>query len=177
MGVIRLSSPVRLIAAICYLAAEQKESALVKMKDAFGPVLGSSAPFEFNFTTYYEHEMGSHLKKQFFSFLNLVDPSEIPDIKIKTNDLEKLFAVNDNRTVNIDPGYIEAAKLVLATTKNYNHRIYIAKGIYGDVQLFWQNGRFHPNPWTYPDYKQPDILDFFASVRNSYFAKIKKEAN
>lgn len=175
MGIVRPPHPVRLITAICYIAAEQKELALSKMTDSYGPLLHRSEPFEFKFTDYYESEMGAQLKKQFFSFVNLVDPAVLPQVKIKTNALENMFAVNGKRTVNIDPGYIEAAKLVLATTKNYRHRIYLDNGIYGDVQLFWQNGTFHPNPWTYPDYREPSTTAFFKQVRNGYFGEIKKE--
>ncbi|HNY92028.1 MAG TPA: DUF4416 family protein, partial [bacterium] len=77
------------------------------------------------------------------------------------------------RRVNLDPGYSEAAKLVLATTKNFGHRIYLGQGIYGDVQLFWRKGRFQSNPWTYPDYLEAKSLEFFSALRQDYLKEGK----
>lgn len=76
--------------------------------------------------------------------------------------------------MNIDPGYIADAKLVMPTTKNLSHRIYIASGIYADQQLMYYGKSFHPMPWTFADYKQPAVIDFFNRVRSRYFEKLKE---
>ncbi|NIA31425.1 MAG: DUF4416 family protein, partial [Actinobacteria bacterium] len=99
------------------------------------------------------------------------DPMEIVSIKLKSNKIESFFSKDAKRSVNIDPGYIETPKLVLATTKNYGHRIYLGQGIYGDVQLYWRNGVFRTNPWTYPDYREMDTLNFLTKVRKKYLSQ------
>lgn len=166
MGEPKLPSPVILIAAICYGDADDAESALSQMIARYGTLQMKSESFSFNHTQYYRHEMGENLKKFFCAFTNLIDPSDIVDIKLFTNELEKCYTCDNKRKVNIDPGYLEAAKLVLATTKNYSHRIYLGKGIYGDVQLYWRHGRFCINEWTYPDYREPLAIAFFTQLRH-----------
>ncbi|MBN1560300.1 DUF4416 family protein [candidate division KSB1 bacterium] len=171
---IRTPKNVCLVAALCYGDEGVKERANARLVAAYGPIEHSSARIAFTFTSYYENEMGRELIKEYISFSHPIDPATLPDVKIFTNDLEKQFAREGRRIINIDPGYIEAAKLVLATTKNYNHRIYIGKGIYGDIQLYWRQGRFHPNPWTYPDYQENSVRRFFEQVRVNYFKQISK---
>ncbi|RKY87620.1 phosphoribosylformylglycinamidine cyclo-ligase, partial [candidate division KSB1 bacterium] len=120
-------------------------------------------------------EMGKNLKKRFLSFTELIYPDEITSIKIKTNEIEKKFTEKGKRKVNIDPGYISESKLILATTKNYSHRIYLNNGIYGDLHLIFKNGRFNPQPWTYPDYKEKFNLSFFEKVREKYKDDLKND--
>ena len=130
-------------------------------------ILLSSEIFLFNHTNYYEKEMGSNLKKQIFLYDYLIDTSLISDIKIKTNELEEKFSEGKSlRMVNIDPGYITLSKVCLATTKNYSHRIYIGKSIYVEVTLNYRSGSFITNPWTYPDYKEKKVIEFFNKARH-----------
>ena len=93
-------------------------------------------------------------------------------LKIQTNKIEEKYSENNKRRINIDPGYVTQAKLVLATTKNYSHRIHLAKGIFGDVHLTVYKGKFKPNPWTYPDYKEKFVLEFFDNVRKIYLESL-----
>lgn len=173
MGAIILPQKVCLISAMCYSDLTLKDLALEKCIKHFGPIDDMSDSIDFNFTSYYEEEMGSNLKKIYFSFARLIDPILLPEIKLLTNTIEEEYAEHDRRLVNIDPGYVEAAKLILATTKNFSHRIYIGQGIYGDVQLYWKGGRFNFNPWTYPDYKTAYIKSFFEKIRIKYFNQIR----
>ncbi len=173
MGAIKKPKDVCLIAALCYNKPELKEASLKILQKKYGAVEYITAPVLFSHTAYYAEEMGASLEKIYFSFEKLVDPEQLPDIKLFANSIEEKFSTKGKRNVNIDPGYIETPKLVLATTKNFSHRIYLGKGIYGDVQLFWRNGRFNANPWTYPDYKETDTRLFFEKVRNAYFQRIK----
>jgi hypothetical protein len=78
--------------------------------------------------------------------------------------------------VNVDPGYVDRMKLVLATTKDASHRVYIGSGVHGDVELVYQCGTYAPLEWTYPDYREPATLDFFAKVRRDYLAELREAA-
>ncbi|MCA9735820.1 DUF4416 family protein, partial [candidate division KSB1 bacterium] len=124
-----------------------------------------TTPFDFNYSHYYTKEMGENLQKVFLVFENLYDVSKAAQTKIKSNELEQKFAKNSQRTINLDPGYLTLAKLVLTTTKNYDHRIHIASGIYGDIQLRYRQGEFVENPWTYPDYRSSKNIHFFLQAR------------
>ena len=138
-----------------------------------GEIDAETEACDFAFTSYYAKEMGSDLKRLFFSFQNLIEPDAIAEIKLKTNAIEDAYAVNQKRRINLDPGFIHSAKLVLATTKNFAHRIYIRKGIYGDVQLRHMHGKWIAHDWTYPDYQTPDTLDWFTKVRKEYQQQVK----
>lgn len=146
----------------------QLESVLASLENCIGPVEAKSAVFDFSFTDYYRAEMGPDLKKLFVSFAVLADPDALPLFKHDTNAIESEWLTKGRRQVNLDPGYITGAKLVLASTKDFAHRVYIGKGIYGDNHLRFVHGAFTVNPWTYPDYKTPAALSFFADVRQSY---------
>jgi len=138
----------------------------------FGEIDYRSPILLFGHTSYYESEMGQPLKRRFLAFKKLIRPERISAIKALTNSIEERFAIQKkgllNRRINIDPGYVSDSKLVLATTKDYYHRIYLNKGIYVEVTLFWEKGGFKPFEWTYPDYKTPEYIDILDTIRNSY---------
>jgi hypothetical protein len=136
---------------------------------AFGQLDYESEVFDFDHTEYYRSEMGERLIRKFISFEQLIDPGKLADTKLKTIEIEKKFAdrLEDEyrRNINIDPGYMELSKVVLASTKNYSHRIYIGKGIFAEVTLIRKDNKFKFLPWTYPDYANPITLDFFENMR------------
>jgi hypothetical protein len=175
MGTIQLPKKVCLICAVCYQSTELKDQALDKLQNLYGPLWRISELLTFTHTHYYEKEMGDDLKKLYVSFAEPVDPGDLAKIKRSTNALEQQWCTGGGRKINLDPGYIELAKLVLASTKNFSHRIYIGEGIYGDVQLVWQAGRFHANPWTYPDYQEKRIVTFFETIRKEYQKKLDED--
>ena len=109
--------------------------------------------------------MGAETNKIFVSFKHLISVETLADIKIKTNEIEQQFLKNNRRTVNIDPGYLTQAKVVLATTKDYSHRIYLGKGIFADLHLSYQDKLYRSQLWTYPDYKQKHVIEFFCRLR------------
>ncbi len=131
-----------------------------------GPVTIHSDKIPFTHTEYYNEEMGNTLFRQWQAYAKEILPDELASIKIITNEIEKRF-LNDKqgRKFNIDPGYISLSNLVLASTKNYSHRIYLDQGIYAEVTLIFKHGHFTPVDWTYPDYKEPLALEFFEKVR------------
>ncbi|MBN1542555.1 DUF4416 family protein [candidate division KSB1 bacterium] len=166
MGNIRLPEPVCLICAVCRRPDFSIETIEKRLQSRYGLIDAKSEPFIFEQTQYYTKEMGENLQKHYLAFVDMIDPAALAEIKCFTNALEDEWRKNGDRVVNIDPGYIELPKLILASSKNYAHRIYIGKGIYGDVQLVWRKGKFIGNPWTYPDYLQHSTLEFFTTVRN-----------
>ena len=116
--------------------------------------------------------MGDELEKFFIIFTNLEPPDSLAEKKVQSNKIEEKYVTRGKRTINIDPGYISEAKVVLATTKNYVHRIYLASGIYGDVHLQFIDKTFRKQPWTYPDYQQDEIINLFNDVRKKYFKQL-----
>ena len=175
MGKIAYPPPAKLILAMFSNDIELFPTLQEKLAGIWGEIDFKSPIFDFNYTSYYEKEMGKDLKKKFVSFKELISREELADIKLKTNILEQEYlSKRGERTINLDPGYITASKLVLASTKNYAHRIYLGKGIYGEVTLFFQEGSFHPHPWTYPDYQSEEAQSAFRQIREIYRQQIKE---
>lgn len=145
-----------------------------QLSDIYGPVDWTSPELLFDRTKYYAREMGWPLCRRFVSFAELVPPDYLVEIKVKTNEIEQQYLQDGNRKVNIDPGYISPERLILATGKNYIHRIYLTKGIYADLTLIFQRGSFIPLKWTYPDYADPMIIGFFNEVRKRYMRQLRE---
>lgn len=141
------------------------------MERRFGPISNRSKIFNFTQTDYYTEEMGGGLKKMFFIFKKPIAPEKLIDIKLYTMKLESKFSVGEKRRVNLDPGYLSLSKVVLATHKDYAHRLYLGKGIYGEITLFFKDKTFTPFPWTFPDYRTPDYINFFNDERKICYNK------
>jgi len=143
----------------------------------FGEIDYISKRFLFNFTDYYTKEMGSHLFRHFITFVRLISLSSLPEIKQTTNRLEEKYATSDgNRRVNIDPGYICLAHAILATAKGYAHRPYLRDGIYADLTLIYRNRSFQPLEWTYPDYRQGEVIQLFNQFRDKYVEDLRRRS-
>ena len=160
--------PVKLFLSVIYADKDKFESCLEKMTEKFGPTDFSTRELDFTKTHYYEQEMGSPLWRRFFTFKTLVDPGELADIKHFTNSLENETFENGMRKVNLDPGLVSLGHFVLATGKPGAVRPYLGKGIYVDLTLIYESSVFKPLSWTYPDFKEPDMLDFLKRIRQSY---------
>lgn len=130
----------------------------------------------FDYTRYYEMEMGTHLRRRLCSFQRLIAQQDLAGIKMNTLQIEQSFSQSGRRRVNIDPGYMLRERFVLASGKNFSHRICIGDGIYADLTLIYQKGNFQRLPWTYPDYTGDDMLRFLEQVRNKYIWDIKLPA-
>lgn len=166
MGQVRPVSLVKLLAGL--IAADQSlfQAVTERLEKEWGLVDCASEIMDFTYTRYYEEEMGSPLYRRFVSFQKLIDPGALAGKKLFTNSLESEFArEGGKRKINIDPGYLAPAKLVLATTKDRSHRIYLGQGIYAEVTLFYYRGKFEPLPWTYPDYRSGAYRNYFERVR------------
>lgn len=160
--------PVKLFAGFIYSDIEILQEALKILENKYGPVEFESEHFDFSHTMYYKKEMGPDLKRLFVSFEKPVMPDKLKDIKNETNSIERKF-LNDNggRFVNIDPGLIGLANVILASTKEYSHRIYLGCGIYAEITLLYEDKTFHPLKWTYPDYRNSETIIFLMRVRES----------
>jgi hypothetical protein len=127
----------------------------------------------FHYTEYYTEEMGSPLKRRFICFNTLIRPESLPDVKLCTNDMEDRTSVSGKRRVNIDPGYMSQAHLILATGKGYTHRPYLRDGIYADLTLLYSGKSFQTLPWTYPDYGEKPVIEMFNRIRSKYLMQSK----
>jgi len=146
------------------------------LEKEFGRIILKSSPFIFKETDYYKNEMGPDLTRVFAAFDIFIEGDSIADIKIKTNRIEEtIFSTNRKRTVNIDPGYVTSAKVVLATTKNFQHRIYLKKGIFAEITLRYRGKSYEPWEWTFKDYRLKESIDFFNSLRAVYRAKVNEQ--
>lgn len=135
---------------------------------AFGPIDIISRWLPFNYTAYYTSEMGSPLFRRMLAFSDLIRQDSLGSIKTATNTIEEQFTADQRRRVNIDPGYLLPERFVLASGKNFTHRIYLGQGIYGDLTLIYTKGAFQPLPWTYPDYADENMLAYLGQVRDKY---------
>ena len=169
MGKIRKYNPkVKLITGLIYKDEVVFIKARNKLRRKFGRIDFESGPIDFNYTNYYEAEMGKALKRRFISFAKLIPIQDLYRIKLFTRRLEAKFLVERNRAINIDPGYIDSAKLVLATIKDYAHRIFLRKGIFAEITLTYRGDTFSRNDWTYPDYCTKEYIDIFNQIRKFY---------
>ena len=182
MGKVKEPLPVKLIASMFTASMELLEEAKVRLSQEFGPIDYESELLSLDHTTYYAAEFGEGLKRRFVAFAELVHPGKLVEIKLLTNALELVlsgakgmeWAVEGKRQINIDPGYVSHSKLVLATTKDHAHRIYLAQGIYAEVTLHFRGGTFQPWPWTYPDYASPPLIAIFNHIRGLYVKQLRK---
>lgn len=170
MGDITTHRPVLLIVAAFSRYAEALDWGRERAQQAWGPIALESERFEHNETAYYEAEMGAGLLKTFFAFEQLVDPAFLVDAKLASNQWELDYALLANkpeaRPLNLDPGYLSEAKLVLASTKDRDHRLYLAQGIFAENTLYFRAKAWQQRPWTYPDYQRPDYHLFFTRCRD-----------
>lgn len=166
--IIKHNPKVKLIIGFIYQDEAVFISTKDKLKRKFGKIDFESLAINFNYTNYYEAEMGKELKRKFISFSKLIPIQRLYCIKLYSNRLETKFLSAKNRQINIDPGYLDSAKLVLASTKDYAHRIFLQKGIFAEITLSFRNNSFSSNDWTYPDYRSKEYIDIFNQIRKLY---------
>ena len=178
MGQISKPKPVNLIIGVLTSIPELLRQIDKILEEYFGSIDLRTDIIPFNFTDYYNEEMGVGILRQFYSFEKLIMPDEIAPIKVQTNNIEETIVSSKEysvkRPINIDPGYINESRLILASTKDFSHRIYLRDGIYAEVTLNYSKGRYETFPWTFPDYKTSDYQNFFLLVRELYVRKLKR---
>ncbi|MBN1395966.1 MAG: DUF4416 family protein [Pirellulales bacterium] len=161
--------PVLLITAAFSRHDEALDWAKQKTVENWGPIALESPRFVFAETGYYEATMGPGLKKVFYAFRRPFDPADLVDIKLATNRWEEEYAAlgrrPEPRPLNIDPGYIELGKLVLASTKDFAHRVYLSRGIFAEVTLQYKHHLWRHHEYTFADYRREDYQQFFSECR------------
>ncbi len=160
----------KLIVGVIYNDVDVYDEAMAMLKDAFGEIDYESEHFSFSkeFSTYYDSELGGEGQRVILSFKTLVDPSRQAEIKKLTNSFEAKLSVDGNRKINLDPGFINHGRLMLATTKVAGFRIPLEDGIYTELTLFYARGSWHKLPWSYRDYQSERVQKFLSTVRNAY---------
>ncbi len=167
--------PVKFFVAILYSDADLLEKAIGVLQEKFGRIDYRSPAFEFKVTDYYEAEMGEPIYRKFVSFEKLINPGELAAIKIATNQLEDELAVDGRRKVNLDPGYMDFHKVILASAKYNSQKIYLDHGIYADPTLWYEKGEFKPYPLSFPDFKAGVYNQTFLHIRGLFKAHRKKD--
>ena len=176
MGAIGKANRVKLFCGIISADFEITEKALEKLENKFGAIDLHSEIVPFDFTSYYNAEMGQELKRFWVSFQRLVFADELAAIKVFSNSAEESFAVGGKRLINIDPGYINPANIILASTKDFSHRIYLSQGIYAEVTLIYKKEDFIKLPWSYPDYTCAAAKNFLLKARKDLIMRLKNKS-
>ena len=161
---------VKLICGMISSRPEFLDAAAEELAREFGPVEITSETMDFDFTHYYDAEMGTPLFRRFAGFAGTFRPNALAEAKLRTNAIEAEFArraaAGVARPINLDPGYVESAKLVLASMKNFSHRVYLGRGVYAEVTLTFRRRRWEALPWTFPDYASGRYDAFLTAVRD-----------
>ncbi len=173
MGIENNFTGVKLFSGIIYGNEEVFTETKEKLEHIFSPVDLEIGPINFDFTTYYNREMGSPLYRRFISFEKLISPEELPEIKLLTNKIEIKTSINGNRVVNLDPGYLSEGNVIIATTKNHYHRVPLSNGIYAHMEYVIKKKKLVPLEWTYPDFMTPQYMDFFERLIPIYKQNLK----
>ncbi len=180
-----MGEPARHSPAILLIAATSRHPAALdwacdRAVEHWGPLGRVSPDFDFSETDYYRETMGTSLLKRFLTFVRPFDPGDLPRTKLTTNAWETTYARErrhpERRPLNLDPGYLTAAKLVLASTKDHAHRIYLDHGIFAEVTLYYKHRQWQAREWTFPDYRRPGYHEFFTAVRDDLRARGAREA-
>ena len=168
-----MSEPVSLFVAALFSDPDTLAAPVAaRLVSAFGPIILQSPLKPWQRSSYYDEEMGDRLFRGFYFFTEIVDSSILPEVKATTRLIEDDFSVEGRRKANLDPGYYSTAKVVLASRKNYSHRICIGRGVYAEAELVYRRGCFHPLPYTYGDYRDAAVLDLFSEARRLFKARL-----
>jgi len=169
-------SQVKLVCGIIASREQYFKRAEERLREVYGSVDKASPIFEFNLTNYYEEQMGKNLKRKFLSFAHLISPERLSEIKLQTNELEKEIRKEFQamqRIVNLDPGYLTPSALVMATVKDFAHRIPLRDGIYAHLEFLFTKKEVRVLSWTYPDYKTEGYQKFFMEIRQIYLSQLR----
>ena len=167
--------PAKLFVSIIAGSAAHIAKVLSQLVGRYGTPDFVSEVLAFDYTDYYFAEMGQPLYRRFASFDALISQEDLAQIKVQTNLLETEQSAGGNRHVNIDPGYLLAERLVLASGKNYAHRVHLSNGIYADLTLIYRDRDYQPLPWTYPDYAEIKVRRWLRALRKKYLLQLRSE--
>ncbi len=176
MGTAYPAEHVKLFVGVMYSPDFDLAGVLQHLAERFGEVEFAYGPVPFSWSDYYAPEMGGGLQKIYWCFAGMHNRDELPEIKLWTNEIEASYAIGGKRPVNIDPGYLARDKLVLASTKDFYHRLYLGQGIYGEVTLHLREGVYRIFSWTYPDFQEKSLHELLLKARASLVGELRKTA-
>ncbi|RPH98544.1 MAG: DUF4416 family protein [Calditrichaeota bacterium] len=165
---------VKLFCGVLTSSAEQLEQAFNLLTAQYSLIDWKSPVFPFTQTNYYVPEMGTPIDRLFITFRDLINPQQLARIKVECNDIETKLSLDGRRKVNLDPGYLDYDKVVLASAKYAGHKVYLDLGIYADITLMYRKGRFVPSDWCFPDFKTGEYDDVFLHIRAKYKGQLRK---
>ena len=168
MSIPHIPESARLIVSVLTPCQDLLDKVAQPLIRELGPIEEVLGPIAFDYTSYYDAEMGSGIQRWLWSFTDLVDRSELARIKLLTNRVEQSYTDYGKRRVNLDPGLMTLGNFVLATGKNNAHRIYLSGGIFADLTLIFRSGSYQPLEWTYPDYSDPLLIGILNRLRETY---------
>ena len=174
MGQPKAPKPVKLVMSLITGFERLFPEVVGDLRSLYGETDFESPWMIFDFTDYYAAEMGKDLKRRVLAFRRLIAPDALPSVKVETNRIEQKYSDHGKRRVNIDPGYVSTHHLILATTKAYTHRPYLRDGIYADVTLVFRKRSFRDLEWTYPDYREPEMVEMFNGIRTFYLSQLNE---
>ncbi len=166
--------PVKLFCGVLYSDEQLLNDSRLLLVEKYGEIDYQGDQFNFEISEYYRPEMGWPIYRRFWAFETLINPNEIARLKIECNEIEDQLTVAGNRKVNLDPGYMDYDKIVLASAKYNGQKIYLDYGIYADLTLRYEKGNFYPYPWSFPDFKNGQYNQTFLRIREIYKVQLKK---
>lgn len=168
--------PAKLFMSILFCEAQKSQlgELVSRLEETFGPTDYTSECLKFDYTDYYAPEMGNDLSRVFVAFAPLIERDGIIEVKQKTNQLEMEYSDGEKRRFNLDPGLVTPENIMLSTNKNFTHRIYLGKGVYGEITLLFRNKSYRPLDWTFPDYASQQVIAIFMELRKRYMSGLKK---
>ena len=179
MAEARPFAPVKIVCGLISGREDFFREAEERLQTLYGPVDARSPAFDFDLTDYYQKQMGQHLKRLFLGFERLTDPASLSEIKLRTNELEdeiRARAGEDFRVINIDPGILTSSALIMATAKDFSHRIPLQRGVYGHLELLFTKKSAKPLDWTYPDFRRDGYQVFFLEIRSRYLEQLRRRS-
>ena len=146
-----------------------------KLHSYWGDVDFASKDYPFDTTNYYEPEMGPNLKRRLVSFLQPVPPESLCRAKHICNEIEDVLAGEMGRLVNLDIGYLDHNKIVLASFKGAGQKIYLGDGVWADLVARYRNGRYSPFEWTFPDFRDGRYDQELLAIRQIYMKQLRNQ--
>ncbi len=175
MGQIHPFKPEKLVLPILISKPDLRRALLEKLGGYYGTIDYTSDDLPFDYTDYYNEEMGTPISRFFLSFRTLVDPSDLARIKIETNGIEEQFKDRGRRRINLDPGILNLSRFILASSKDGPQRIPLSRGIFAEVTLIFEKGSYGALKWTYPDYRSPQYAAILGEIRRLYKAQLRRK--
>lgn len=170
MAQVEAVEPVKLLLALLWVDTRSRDAALEQLEIRWGAMDFSGGDHPFDVTDYYEAEMGPSLQKRLVSFSRMIPPESLPEVKLACNRIEEKLARRGRRRVNLDAGYLDHSKVVLASMKFAGQKIHLGRGVYADLMSRYRSGRYRPLEWAFPDFRDGRYDRDLARIRDLYMA-------